>query len=305
MMAGCGAPAPSTDAGHAEDARGPSCEPQPEPRAPVVEPGSLTGIDPTPAPGCSGQWVIGVRGHVQDPSGAPLPGTRTQICVVPVGGSLLCLAPPTTDDGGDFEVPIGEPSARCAERMTMRVLLPGAIDATSYCELELTPESSVIELAEPITVYPVERPACLPPEGDESAPRTITFPSGLELVDLRPEQITGYDELAAAPHDLSGDCLSRRAPDGGFLATWGFRPEVDVEDGVAVRIPNSTGLAPGTHVDLYVLGGLATRLSDGTPLEEGEWGRYGTGTVTSDGGAIESDPGALLTTLTWIGYRLP
>lgn len=305
LSSACGGPTPDGDAGETADARIPMCETQPMVRDPVLDPGSLSGIDRTPSPGCAGQWVVGVEGRVEDPSGAGIGGTRTQICVVPVGGDLVCLVPPTTDASGDFAAVVTDTMLRCVERMTMRALLPGSINATTYCELELTPTDSVITLADPIVVFPVERPACLPPAGDETAPRTITLADGLELVDLRPEQISDYDELAAARHDIGGHCISARAPAGGFLGAYGFRPETDVNGGVAVRIPNTTGLAAGASVDLYLLGGLATTLADGTPVEEGEWARFGTGTVSGDGARIESDPGTLLTVLTWVAYREP
>lgn len=303
LLAACGGPPGVSDG--AVDGRAAQCEPQPAVRDPVLDPGSLAGVDRAADPACTGAWVVGVEGRVETPSGEGIAGARTQICVVPVGGELLCLAPPTTDASGAFQAAVAEPSARCAARMTLRVLLPGSINATSYCELELAPSDGVLTLADPIVVFPVERPACLPPEGDETEPRTITLADGLELVDLRPEQTNDYDELAAGRHDLSGHCLLARAPAGGFLGAYGFRPEVDVLGGVAVRIPNTTGLAPDTSVDLYVLGGLATSLADGTHVEEGEWARFGTGTVSADGARIDSDRGALLTALTWLAYRLP
>lgn len=304
LLAACDGPSGASDA--AADALATRCEPQPAVREPILDPGSLAGLDRTPDPSCTGAWTVGVEGRVETPTGEGIAGARTQICVVPVGGELLCLVPPTTDASGAFEAAVTEPSARCVERMTMRVLLPGSINATSYCELELAPSDGVLTLADPIVIFPVERPACLPPEGDETEPRTITLADGLELVDLRPEQIRDYDELAAGRHDPSGHCLLARAPAGGFLGAYGFRPEVDVlGGGVAVRIPNATGLAPGTTVELWVLGGLATSLADGTHVEEGEWARIGAGTVSADGARVESDPGARLTALTWIAYRLP
>ena len=304
LLAACGGPEPVLDGG--DDAQIAMCEEQPAVRDPVLDPGpGVGGIDRTPDPGCTGQWVVGVQGRVEDPSGTGIAGARTQICVLPVGGTLVCLLPPTTDTSGGFEAIVTDPMARCAERITMRVLLPGAIRATTYCELELTPTDAVIALADPIVLFDVERPACLPPEGDPTEPRTVTFADGLELVDLRPEQIRDYDQLAAARHELAGHCISSRAPVGGFLGAHGFRPETDVEGGAAVHIPNATGLAAGTTVDLYLLGGLASSLADGTPVEEGEWARFGTGTVSADGAMIESDPGTRLTVLTWVAYRAP
>jgi hypothetical protein len=257
-------------------------------------------VDRTADPSCTGAWVVGVRGRVETPSGTGIAGARTQICVVPVGGSLLCLVPPTTDASGAFEAVVTDLSARCVERLTMRVLLPGSPNATTYCEIELDPVDGVIDLESPFVLFPVERPVCLPRESEE--PRTIALADGLELVDLSPEQIDDYEALAASQHELTGSCTLSRAPEGGFLRSYGFRPESDVENGVLVRLPNSAGLDPGARVDLYLLGGLATELADGTPVEEGEWRNFGSGTVSADGTTIESD--ARLTVLTWLAYRL-
>jgi hypothetical protein len=304
LLGACGTPVANSDGG--DDAQRSMCEEPPPVRDPILDPGpGLAGIDRTADPGCTGQWVVGVEGRVEDPAGVGIPGARTQICVLPVGGSLLCLLPPTTDASGAFEAVVTDPAARCAERITMRVLLPASINATSYCELELTPTDAVVSLTDPLVVFGLERPACLPPEGDPTEPRTVTLADGLELVGLRPEQIHDYDQLAAARHDLGGQCMLRRAPAGDFLGAYGLRPETDVDGGVGVRIPNATGLAAGASVDLYLLGGLASSLADGTAVEEGEWARFGTGTVSGDGRTIESDPGTRLTVLNWIAYRAP
>jgi hypothetical protein len=62
-----------------------------------------------------------------------------------------------------------------------------------------------------------------------------------------------------------------------------------------------TGLAPGAQVNLYVMGGLSTKVND-EPVPEGEWAMYGTGTVDAEGAFINSDEGSLLPTLNWVGY---
>ena len=70
--------------------------------------------------------------------------------------------------------------------------------------------------------------------------------------------------------------------------------------GFPVRIP-ANGLAEGTRVELLVLGGLETRLADGTSVHEADFDVFGTATVTD--GMIVSDPGSELPYLSWLGYR--
>jgi hypothetical protein len=159
---------------------------------------------------------------------------------------------------------------------------------------------------DPIIMHAVQPPPCLPAREPEDEARTITFEDGFALVDLSPEQIANssyYFEFAAAQVDLTGSCMVDHAPSGGLDATWGLRPDVNVEDGVAIRFPNVTGLAPGAGVDLYVMGGLSTNLGGDTPVEEGHWAQYGTGTVNAEGTFIDSDEGSMLPTLNWVGYQ--
>ena len=60
-----------------------------------------------------------------------------------------------------------------------------------------------------------------------------------------------------------------------------------------------TAQASGTDVSLWVLGGLDCTLANDTHLEEGDWHRFGTATVSGDGSRIEGDP---LPCLNWVGY---
>jgi hypothetical protein len=278
------------------------------PPAPIVDPGAgLGGIDRTPDPACTATWLAGTSGRVEDATGAGIPGARTQLCIVlSPSGTLLCLVPPTTNDGGDFEVGVAAPESRCVSRATMRILQPGSRYATTYCEPPLAPVDSVIDFADPIVLFPVEPTPCLAQRGDATMPRTVTLARGLELVSLRPDRISRYDQLAVGRHDLPPRCMGERAP-AGLLATWGFAPETDfpLTTSVGVRIPNETALAAGTSVELWVLGGLDSRLPDDTRIEEGTWATFGRGTVSADGATIESDPGVRLPALTWLGYRLP
>ncbi|MBI4917397.1 MAG: hypothetical protein HY825_16280 [Acidobacteria bacterium] len=63
-------------------------------------------------------------------------------------------------------------------------------------------------------------------------------------------------------------------------------------------LPNETGLAAGTVVDVYVIGGSHPQDAG---LLEGEWRALTTATVTADGTRIRTAPGEGLGYLTWFG----
>lgn len=73
--------------------------------------------------------------------------------------------------------------------------------------------------------------------------------------------------------------------------------------GFPLRIPNATDLAPGTTVEPLVLGGLDTRLPDGTRIAEADFRAIGIATVEAGGEYIASDGDGGLPYFTWLGYR--
>jgi hypothetical protein len=70
----------------------------------------------------------------------------------------------------------------------------------------------------------------------------------------------------------------------------------------SLDLPNETGLAAGTAVDIYVIGGVHPA---DYGLLEGEWTRKVGATVTSDGSRIQTADGEGLGYLTWFGVYLP
>ena len=87
-----------------------------------------------------------------------------------------------------------------------------------------------------------------------------------------------------------------------FTAVYGFSPEGDiVGDSVVLKIPNTTGLADGETVQIYVMGGLQCSLDeDGNKAHEGEWQLLGNGTVEGD--FISPDGGVALPCINWMAY---
>lgn len=299
-LASCGGPDPASDAGGPDaaapdagaDAGPPGCDAGPDP---------LSCEDLTPDPSCGARWVVGVEGEVRTTEGAPVAEARPQLCArVAPAGNLICLSPPTTDDDGRFTIVIPE-DIRCLDAAVMRVLAPGQPFGTTYCPIDLGPEGSVVALAEPFELVSVTA-ATAPARGDATAERGVTFPGGVTLT-LAPQGLSGdgYETLAGGPAavDPPPCFLDGPALDGAYV----FAPEGPVAGGAAVRIPNDGGLAPGASVDLFVLGGLETRLLDGTPVEEAELATIGAATVSADGAEIVSDPGVRLPYLSWLAWR--
>lgn len=260
--------------------------------------------DLTPDPSCPASWVVGVTGRIQTAAGVGVEGARPQLCVrLHPDDVLVCLSPPATDANGDFAIVVPA-ELRCMTRAAMRAIAPRMPLATTYCPVHFAPGAGpIVAIAEPYVLHPVE-PAVVPPIGDEVAQRDVAFPGGLVLtlapVDLPMagdyEALSGGAVEVAATGCFAGDL----APDGAYA----FDPETSVDAGAAVSIPNSTGLAAGTEVDLYVLGGLETRLIDGTQVEEGVLGRVGPATVSADGTAIVGGPDSRLPYLSWLVWKV-
>lgn len=273
---------------------------------------TLATVDRTRDPACPAgvAWLVGVTGGVVDEAGAPVAGARPQLCIRIHMGPLLCLGPPTTNAAGEYEIIVPR-DARCADRAVMRVRLPSTDTATTYCRVDVgSAVDAVVDVPSPYVIVATEPPSMLPPAGDPTMPRTVTFADGLEI-DVVPDafELGGtYDDLAArrVPEALlTSHCTFAEAPTGPALrAVWGVSREGGLAgDGFAIRIPNEAMLAAGTTVELWLVGGLDTVLADGTMVEEADWVQFGTGTVTADGELIASDAATPLPYLSWFGWR--
>ncbi len=277
------------------------------PTTPAGVSGEVAGVPESGPPDCADTFVGAVRGWVAAPGGAPVEGAKAQLCIhLSPSDSLLCLQPGTTGADGVFTINVPEQN-RCITRSAMRVLLPDAGKATTYCPVPVEGAPSVIRRDSPFVLFQTKRPITLPPEGDGAA-REVVFDDGL-VVEFTPSQwYSGggvYDELGArrVPVDSVGLCLPEDA--APFAGLYAFYPEGAADEGVAfpVHLPNVDGFAPGSQVELSVLGGLDCKLTDGTAIPEATWAVVGTATVSPDGARIDSDPGVGLPCTTWLGYR--
>lgn len=280
------------DVGATEDAG--ACEADP-----MGDPLACESLEPDPS--CEARWTVGVRGRVIAlEGGAGVADARPQLCArVAPDNRLVCLVPPTTDAEGEFTIVVPE-EIRCLERAAMRVVAPRQPLGAVYCPFALEGTEPVIALEEAFAL-PATAPAEVPPEGDPAAPREVRFPGGVTLT-LAPDALLGadaYERLAGGPVPVEATaCFAEGRP---LLGAYTFTPEGTLATPAAVALPNDAGLPPGASVDLYVLGGLDTRLVDGTPVEEAELARFGAGTVSADGARIVSDEASLpyLSTVAW------
>lgn len=247
---------------------------------------------------CSAERIARVRGRVVDDRGAPVARARPQLCARLEDARLVCLEPPFTDGAGEFLIEVPS-EVRCMRSAVMRVLVTGGPYATTYCPVSIEGAADeVLAIEEPLELFEVRRVA-LPPYGDPTSVREVSLGDTL-VVDVAPEAVgdeADYARLGAVRLDPSRSCATAaRALDGLLAAS----PEASIE--APFRIPGS-GLTSGTRVSLHVIGGLDTRLSDGTIVDEGELAMLGEGVVGADG-TITPEPSLVLPQLGWLGWSI-
>ena len=248
---------------------------------------------------CVASEVASVLGRVIDERGSPIASARPQLCLrLAIDGRLVCLEPPFTDDTGRFVLEVPS-ELRCIDRGVMRVLVSGGPYATSYCPLEPTRAiEGTLTLDSPIELTAVAR-VPLPPRGDPAVSREVVLGDVL-AVEVVPDRLgseSDYARLGAARVVPARSCVPEaRALDGLIAMT----PEGRVDGAFRVL---ASGLAEGTRVELFVIGGLDTRLPDGSIVEEGSLVRLGEGRVDVDG-TITPEPTVLLPQLGWLGWSV-
>lgn len=270
-------------------------------------------VNVTPDPACnSGTFVEIIRGTIQDQDGNPIEtfregvdgfpavGAGVNVCIAIPNEFPKCLPPEAGCEGGYFEVDIlDDPDDRCIGSAVMRVFPYTNTFATTYCQIPLAPTpTSDFTVETPYQLYEIEPPTTLPPRGDSTAQRTVVFEGGIE-VDLAPDDLSTFEEVY---EQLRSRLISATDPtpcgSDGFDGIVAFGPERNVTTGMPLRIP-ADGLAPGTQVDLFVLGGLECRNEDGDFIKEGEWEQFGTGTVDANGMIA----GGNLPCFNWLAWR--
>lgn len=257
-------------------------------------------------PCVGGVLVTHVTGRIVDESASPVEGAAAQLCArVAPADLLMCLEPAFADASGRFAIEV--PSmARCLASASLRVRLPATSTATTYCPVTLDAVDGRLALERDLVLFAPSAPRLLPPEGDPAQVRTVVLDDGLEI-DLAPDDLgpgADYTSLAARriALDAVGLCFLADAP--ALDGLYAFAPESTLAGaGAPLRIPNVTGIAAGADVELYLLGGLDSVLSDGRTIDEAAFERFGRASVSADGATIATAPGTGLPYLSWLGYR--
>ncbi|MEO1336401.1 MAG: hypothetical protein AAFV29_12195 [Myxococcota bacterium] len=265
---------------------------------------------------CTDAFIASVGGSVQDQdgtvletmvdgAGAPISGPGNQLCIEQADGPPLCLRPVQTAAGA-FSIQI--PSTdRCLTGAAMRVFPFDDQFTTTYCQIDFgSSPASDFAISMPLTMYEVEAPTTLPPEGDGTTARTVVFNGGIE-VDVTPDRffpgVGGYAGLQSRLIQ-SSDPVPCGAASQNFDGIVAFAPEGNIQDaggggqGFPVRIP-AGDLAEGAMVDLFVQGGLDCNLEDGSLVKEAEWVQFGTGVVDANG----MISGGRLPCFNWLAWR--
>ncbi|HWV38047.1 MAG TPA: hypothetical protein VN033_06175 [Vulgatibacter sp.] len=245
-----------------------------------------------------------VRGWIAAPGGEPLAGAKAQLCVYSSAGQYACLSPATTDEEGVYTISV-QNDFRCFDEAAIRLLQYDSYRATTYCPIDLSVESGV-RLTAP-GVLPFANPALdLPPLGDPEVAREVRFEDGLTMsvtpsLFVPDDSKTSYRNFAGRRVSTEAVGLCGDAP--SFDGVFALYPEGQVEGpGFPLRFPNDDGWAPGTKVDLFVLGGVACYVGDAR-VPEAAWAKFGEGTVSDDGAFVVSDENAGLPCFTWLAYR--
>ncbi len=252
--------------------------------------------------------VSSVSGSVVDESDAALAGVGLVLCIYQEGGTAKCLNPTKSSSAGTFKVDMPGGSA-CLQSASYQLKADDLTVSPLYCPVDVAAGGAITT---PGPDRLVSVPACTrDPLGAETDAHEVTAPDGMSMT-VVPGGVWlfdfAYEDLRIMRWDAAEwgwPCFidASNAPDD--LAV--FAPEIEVQpdakDAIHVSFPNDAGLAAGTVVDLYGLGGAATSGWDGEDVHEGAWEVIGEAVVSSDGARIETRPGEGLPFATWVGWK--
>ncbi|MBX7197384.1 MAG: hypothetical protein K1X94_35365 [Sandaracinaceae bacterium] len=283
VLAGCPSPEPAIDASELD-------------ASVLDDDASVDAALDAPLPPCEAHAIDVVAGRVTDLSGSAVPSARPQLCArLHPDARLVCLSPPFTDERGDFRITV-PPDVRCMDEAVLRVLVTRGPYAVTYCPLDLAPSSDgTLSLAAPIELAEIASAPTLPAAGDPASRREVDL--GPVVIEISPTEAGGvaeYMRLGALAIDPARSCVPEARALAGLVAITPEQSRLELPFRIA-----STGLTAGTSVDLFVIGGLDTRLADGSTVPEGELATFGRGVVGADG-TIE--PAVPLPQLGWLGW---
>ena len=242
-----------------------------------------------------GHELKSVSGTLHDEGGAPVVVGLAQTCLRVAKGKAVCVKPEAVAPDGSFTLAVPD-AMQCVAKAVLRVRATSA--ATLYCVVDGPPQ---IAFDPPLALAKIPPATSLPPEGDTTAMRAITFDDGL-TIEATPDSLLSpngaYADIGGRRTTPDGRCF----PGGPVEGAYAFHPEMNVSGATGkIRIPNTTHLAPGTEVDLLVMGGLSCTRPDGSSIEEGTTDAFATAKVDPTGAFLEGGTG--LPCLTWLAYR--
>jgi hypothetical protein len=251
--------------------------------------------------------VTKVAGKVIDAQGNPVVGLFVQPCTY-AGDAEKCHKATTSDDGS-FSLTFA-PALKLTG-LHVRFVSDSFTPSACFWDFQDLPfENNKVIFAEPFVLEAMGEPVATADVGSEAVEISADglafsvaegewFPGIFELAEIRVRKVDLAAHLPCfVPADNVPDALYAMTPD--WLS-------FSVPGGLEVSFDNSAGLSAGDKVNLYVLGGLDTkiRVPDGDPvhLHTGDYYEFGTGTVSGDGTKIISDPGMGLPAMGWIGWK--
>ena len=251
--------------------------------------------------------VTSVSGSVIGENSAPIAGVQFVLCVYD-DDSAWCLNPESSNSRGEFSTNMLGGSA-CLYSASYHLGPTSRLLTPLYCRVDVSSGGAIRTLA-PDRLVSVDN--CARDDlGDANSLHTVSAPDGIAM-EVVPAGILlvdfAYEDLRLRrwnSADWGWPCFIDAENVPQALAV--FAPEIGViagaTDALHVLFPNDAGLAAGTVVDLYALGGAATLNWNGDIVGEGLWEIVGEAEVTSDGSTIRTRPGAGLPFGTWVGWK--
>jgi len=241
---------------------------------------------------CLGGWIL-------DEAGEPIPGQGVVACAdatcyradIYEDGWFAVNLPGTPNDHVKLSFPGTGPRLR--PFCQYDILCDGAVSACEPFVLRSGPTSGTAvpegTLSEDLSIEAEDGAALIVPAGAEIA---LPFEAGAWMA------LTRYplDEHVPCFLDPSDPPLALYAVTP--TASYVFEPGTTTTTPASLDLPNETGLATGTDVDVRVLGGWYLTHVD---LDEGEWKVMATARVSTDGTRIQTVAPEGIAYLSWFG----
>ena len=173
-------------------------------------------------------------------------------------------------------------------------------DSDLYVDFVMPAERDVsFTFAAPLHVVPLAEMAVVPVDPDAGTTLTLADGKGFELTFAASSVDLGFSDSVAVgvvPNNVYPPIPGTDQ----LLALYAMHPsEVVFTVPAAVTFPNVTKLAPGSPVEIMIIGS-APGANGPYP---GTLDKVATGKVSEDGARIVSDPGQGLSSVSWVGYR--